>query len=63
MIKEQVITEDYAIYNSDCMYVLPTLKNDSIDKRDEFYNYLEQNNIRNQCLNNSKKVREIYFTK
>lgn len=31
MIKEQLITDDYAIYNSDCMYVLPTLANDSID--------------------------------
>jgi DNA modification methylase len=31
MIKEQLITEDYAIYNSDCMYVLPTLPSDSID--------------------------------
>lgn len=31
MIKEQVITEQYAIYCSDCMYVLPTLKPESID--------------------------------
>lgn len=31
MIKEQVITEDYAIYNSDCMYVLPTIPKESID--------------------------------
>ena len=31
MIKEQLITEDYAIYNSDCMYVLPTLADNSID--------------------------------
>lgn len=31
MIKEQLITEDYAIYNSDCMYVLPTIPNESID--------------------------------
>jgi len=31
MTKEQVITEDYAIYNSDCMEVLPTLKDNSID--------------------------------
>jgi DNA modification methylase len=29
--KEQLITKDYAIYNSDCMEVLPTLPNDSID--------------------------------
>ena len=29
--KEQVITDDYAIYNSDCMEVLPTLPDNSID--------------------------------
>lgn len=31
MIKEQVVTDNYAIYNSDCMYVLPTLPDNSID--------------------------------
>jgi len=31
MIKDQLVTENYAIYNSDCMYVLPTLDNESID--------------------------------
>jgi len=30
-VKDQLITEDYAIYNSDCMYVLPTLENESVD--------------------------------
>ena len=30
MIKNQVITEDYAIYESDCMYVLPAVKDNSI---------------------------------
>lgn len=29
--KEQLVTEKYAIYNSDCMHVLPTLKDESID--------------------------------
>jgi len=29
--KQQEVTEDYAIYNSDCMEVLPTLKDSSID--------------------------------
>ena len=29
--KEQTITDNYAIYNSDCMEVLPTLNNKSID--------------------------------
>lgn len=31
MIKEQVITEDYAIYNGDCMEVLPTIEDESVD--------------------------------
>lgn len=31
MIKAQKITDDYAIYHSDCMYVLPTFKDLSID--------------------------------
>lgn len=31
MIKEQLITEEYALYNSDCMYVLSTMPSDSID--------------------------------
>ena len=30
-VKDQLITEDYALYNSDCMLVLPTLPKDSID--------------------------------
>ena len=31
MTKQQLITDEYAIYNSDCMEVLPILKNKSID--------------------------------
>jgi DNA modification methylase len=30
-VKDQLITDNYAIYNSDCMLVLPTLKSDSVD--------------------------------
>lgn len=30
-VKEQVVTERYAIYNSDCMLVMPTLPDESID--------------------------------
>lgn len=30
-VKDQLITDKYAIYNSDCMLVLPTLDNESID--------------------------------
>ena len=31
MIKNQIITDKYAIYESDCMYVLPTLPDASVD--------------------------------
>ena len=30
-VKDQVITEQYAIYNSDCMHVIPQLDSESID--------------------------------
>jgi len=30
-VKDQINTEDYSIYNSDSMYVLPTMENESID--------------------------------
>ena len=30
-VKDQMITDNYAIYNSDCMLVMPTLENESID--------------------------------
>jgi DNA modification methylase len=30
-VKDQVVTDKYAIYNSDCMLVMPTLKDESID--------------------------------
>ena len=30
-VKEQLITDNYAIYNGDCMDVMPTLESDSID--------------------------------
>lgn len=30
-VKDQIVTDNYAIYNSDCMLVMPTLDNESID--------------------------------
>ena len=30
-VKDQLVTENYAIYNSDCMLVMPTLDDESID--------------------------------
>jgi len=31
MVKNQLVTEDYAIYESDCMYVMPTIESENID--------------------------------
>lgn len=31
MVKDQLVTEQFAVYNSDCMYVLPTLEDNSAD--------------------------------
>lgn len=31
MIKDELVTDDFAIYNSDCMYVLPEIDDKSID--------------------------------
>jgi hypothetical protein len=30
-VKDQLVTEKYAIYNSDCMLVMPTIADESID--------------------------------
>jgi DNA modification methylase len=30
-VKDQLVTEDFAIYNSDCMYVMPSIDTESID--------------------------------
>ncbi len=55
MIKEQLITEEYAIYNSDCMYVLPTIPEDTIDLSvysppfAGLYNYSSSDNDFSNC--------------
>lgn len=55
MIKDEVITEDYAIYNSDCMYVMPTLPEKSIDLSvysppfAGLYNYSSSDNDFSNC--------------
>lgn len=55
--KDQLITEDYAIYNSDCMYVLPTLPNESVDLSiysppfAGLYNYSSSPNDFSNCEN------------
>jgi len=67
MIKEQLITDDYAIYNSDCMYVLPTLKNESIDLSiysppfAGLYNYSSSENDFSNCESKEKFLEQYEF--
>ena len=54
-VKNQVVTDNYAIYNSDCMYVLPTLKDESVDLSvysppfAALYNYSSSENDFSNC--------------
>ena len=67
MIKEQVITDNYAIYNSDCMYVLPTLANDSIDLSvysppfAGLYNYSSHENDFSNCESREQFLEQYEF--
>lgn len=55
MVKDQKHTENYSIYNSDCMYVLPTLSDNSIDMSvysppfAGLYNYSSSENDFSNC--------------
>lgn len=67
MIKEQVITEDYALYCSDCMYVLPTLANESIDLSvysppfAGLYNYSSSENDFSNCETREQFMEQYDF--
>lgn len=67
MIKEQLITDDYAIYNSDCMYVLPTLKDASIDLSvysppfAGLYNYSSSENDFSNCETRDEFLQQYEF--
>ena len=67
MIKEQVITANYAIYNSDCMYVLPTLLNESIDLSvysppfAGLYNYSSHENDFSNCESREQFLEQYDF--
>lgn len=67
MIKDQVITDNYAIYNSDCMYVLPTLANDSIDLSvysppfAGLYNYSSHENDFSNCESRDQFLEQYEF--
>jgi DNA modification methylase len=67
MIKEQVITENYAIYNSDCMYVLPTIPDNSIHLSvysppfAGLYNYSSSENDFSNCESREQFLQQYEF--
>jgi DNA modification methylase len=67
MIKEQVVTNEYAIYNSDCMFVLPTLPDASIDLSvysppfAGLYNYSSHENDFSNCESKEQFLQQYEF--
>lgn len=67
MIKDQLITEDYALYNSDCMYVLPTIGDESIDLSvysppfAGLYNYSSSENDFSNCETKEQFLEQYEF--
>jgi len=66
-VKEQVLTDDYAIYNGDCMHVLPTLKDESIDLSvysppfAGLYNYSSSPNDFSNCESKEQFLEQYEF--
>lgn len=67
MIKEQIVKENYAIYNSDCMYVLPTMPDASIDLAvysppfAGLYNYSSSENDFSNCESKEQFLEQYEF--
>lgn len=67
MVKDQVITNDYAIYNSDCMYVLPQIEDKSIDlciyspPFAGLYNYSSSENDFSNCESKEEFLKQYEF--
>lgn len=67
MVKEQVVSDQYAIYCSDCMHVLPTLKNESIDLSiysppfAGLYNYSSHENDFSNCESKEQFLEQYEF--
>ena len=66
-VKEQIITDRYAIYNSDCMLVMPTLENESIDLSvysppfAGLYNYSSSENDFSNCESKEQFLEQYEF--
>lgn len=67
MTKNQLITDKYAIYESDCMYVLPTLPDSSIDLSiysppfAGLYNYSSSDNDFSNCESREQFLQQYEF--
>src|SRR6478609_4721739 len=67
MIKEQMITDKYALYCSDCMYVLPTLPDASVDLSvysppfAGLYNYSSSENDFSNCESREQFLEQYDF--
>ena len=67
MTKEQKVTDNYAIYNSDCMLVLPTLEKESIDLSiysppfAGLYNYSSSENDFSNCETKEQFLEQYEF--
>lgn len=67
MTKEQLITENYAIYNSDCMEVLPKLDDNSIDLSvysppfAGLYNYSSNERDFSNCKDHDEFIKQYDF--
>lgn len=66
-VKEQLVEENFAIYNSDCMYVLPNLENESIDLSvysppfAGLYNYSSSENDFSNCEDKEQFLDQYEF--
>jgi len=66
-VKDQVITDNYAIYNSDCMLVMPTLEDESIDLSvysppfAGLYNYSSSENDFSNCESKEQFLEQYEF--
>jgi DNA modification methylase len=66
-VKDQLVTDRYAIYNSDCMLVLPTIKNESIDlciyspPFAGLYNYSSSENDFSNCENKEQFLEQYEY--
>ena len=67
MIKQQEVTENYAIYNSDCMYVMPSLQDESVDLSiysppfAGLYNYSSSPNDFSNCENKEEFLQQYEY--